>query len=362
METSFGPSHGVSGKKFTISFRRGWSAAPANPLLCIVSHAVSREGNKQRQRILPVLPPQTGRALFLPLLGPAVSGSRWLPIGRPSGTAAWTSVYRDLARWVVIAVPIGIVAGLGAALFYYLINLLTGTLLVQLAGLTLPSEGTSTLSQLTWSSLLSPDPHRPRAFGHGRARSGGDRLGRRSRGGGSRNRRDHPAFHGSAGKVRLRVPILKTIASAITLGTGGSGGREGPVSQIGGGFGSMWSDLVRLGARDRRIALATGMGAGIGAIFRAPLGGAVYSAEILYTGDFEPEVFVPRSSRRWWRTPSTPPFSASTPSSRLRPRSRATRSTPARLPLLRPPGNRLRCCRNFLRSDVPSNRRVVRIA
>ncbi len=101
------------------------------------------------------------------------------------------------------------------------------------------------------------------------------------------------AFHKTAGKVRVRVPILKTIASAITLGTGGSGGREGPVSQIGGGFGSIWSDLFRLGARDRRIALATGMGAGIGAIFRAPLGGAVYSAEILYTGDFEPEVFVP---------------------------------------------------------------------
>ena len=101
------------------------------------------------------------------------------------------------------------------------------------------------------------------------------------------------SFHRQAGKVRLRVPILKTITSAVTLGTGGSGGREGPVSQIGGSFGSLWATLVGLSDRDRRIALASGMGAGIGAIFRAPLGGAVYAAEILYTGDFEPEVFVP---------------------------------------------------------------------
>ncbi len=101
------------------------------------------------------------------------------------------------------------------------------------------------------------------------------------------------SFHRQAGKIRLRVPLLKTITSAVTLGTGGSGGREGPVSQIGGGFGSLWASLVGLSDRERRIALASGMGAGIGAIFRAPLGGAVYAAEILYMGDFEPEVFVP---------------------------------------------------------------------
>lgn len=202
-------------------------------------------------------------------------------------------MYRDLGRWAVIAVPIGIIAGLGAALFYYLINLFTGALLVQLAGLTLPSEGTSTLSQLAWSSsfpriLLVPvllivgglmvgvivRAAAPEVAGHGT-----DATIR--------------SFHRKAGRVRVRVPILKTLASAITLGTGGSGGREGPVSQIGGGFGSLWSDVFGLGDRDRRIALATGMGAGIGAIFRAPLGGAVYAAEILYTGDFEPEVFVP---------------------------------------------------------------------
>ncbi len=154
-------------------------------------------------------------------------------------------------------------------------------------------EGTSSVSQLAWSSsfprvLLVPLvmvfgaflvgaiawAYAPEIAGHGT-----DATIR--------------AFHRGAGRIRARVPILKTIASALTLGTGGSGGREGPVSQIGGGFGSLWADVMQLGDRDRRVALATGMGAGIGAIFRAPLGGAVYSAEILYTADFEPEVFVP---------------------------------------------------------------------
>ncbi|MCI4326017.1 MAG: chloride channel protein [Thermoplasmata archaeon] len=184
-------------------------------------------------------------------------------------------------------------AGFGAVLFYYLIDFVTGSLLVDVAGLTLPSEGTAIASQLTWSSSFPRILLVPVLLGLGGLAVGliSSRLAPEVAGHGTDA--TIRAFHHNDGKVRIRVPILKTIASAITLGTGGSGGREGPVSQIGGGFGSLWADLVKLGDRDRRIALATGMGAGIGAIFRAPLGGAVYSAEILYTGDFEPEVFVP---------------------------------------------------------------------
>jgi chloride channel protein, CIC family len=193
----------------------------------------------------------------------------------------------------VIAVPIGVVAGLGAALFYYLINLFTEALLVRLAGLTLPSEGTSAISQLTWSSSFPRILLVPALLVIGGLAVGIIIRGAAPEVAGHGTDATIRSFHKNAGKVRVRVPILKTLASAITLGTGGSGGREGPVSQIGGGFGSIWSDVFRLGDRDRRIALATGMGAGIGAIFRAPLGGAVYSAEILYMGDFEPEVFVP---------------------------------------------------------------------
>jgi CIC family chloride channel protein len=102
------------------------------------------------------------------------------------------------------------------------------------------------------------------------------------------------AFHNKRGDIRGRIPIVKTIASAITLGTGGSAGREGPIAQIGAGFGSFLGGLLKLPARDRRIMLAAGMGAGVGAIFRAPLAGAVFAGEILYReADIESDAVVP---------------------------------------------------------------------
>ena len=102
------------------------------------------------------------------------------------------------------------------------------------------------------------------------------------------------AFHNKRGIIPLRIPIVKTIASAITLGTGGSAGREGPIAQIGAGFGSYLAQRLKLSAHDRRIMLAIGMGAGIGAIFRAPLAGAIFAGEILYReADIESEVIIP---------------------------------------------------------------------
>jgi CIC family chloride channel protein len=102
------------------------------------------------------------------------------------------------------------------------------------------------------------------------------------------------AFHQKRGLIRARIPIVKMLTSAITIGTGGSGGREGPIAQIGAGFGSFLATQLNLSARDRRIMLAAGMGAGVGAIFRAPLAGALFSAEILYRdADLESDVIVP---------------------------------------------------------------------
>ena len=89
------------------------------------------------------------------------------------------------------------------------------------------------------------------------------------------------AYHFKGGAIRPRVPLVKIVASAITLGTGGSGGREGPIAQIGAGFGSCLGGLLRLRPAERRLLMAAGMGAGIAAIFRAPLAGALFAAEVL---------------------------------------------------------------------------------
>ncbi len=102
------------------------------------------------------------------------------------------------------------------------------------------------------------------------------------------------AYHQHQGYMRPQVPVVKIIASALTIGSGGSGGREGPIAQIGAGFGSALAGMLRLRSAERRILLAAGMGAGIGAIFRAPVAGALFAAEVLYASpEFEPEVILP---------------------------------------------------------------------
>ena len=185
---------------------------------------------------------------------------------------------------------IGIIAGVGSILFYQLINWATWLFLGQGAGYIPPVPGGEGLTAITpiarpWiipliCSLggliggLIVFKFAPEAEGHGTDAA-------------------INSFHNKQGFIRRRIPLVKMIASAITIGSGGSAGREGPVALIGAGFGSVIADVFKLDAHDRRIALAIGIGAGIGSIFKAPLGGALISAEILYRRDFESEALLP---------------------------------------------------------------------
>lgn len=102
------------------------------------------------------------------------------------------------------------------------------------------------------------------------------------------------AFHAKEGRISGKVPIIKIIASALTIGSGGSGGREGPIAQVGAGFGSYLATRLGLGAHERRLMLASGMGAGVGSIFHAPLAGALFAAEIFYSeAEIESEALIP---------------------------------------------------------------------
>jgi CIC family chloride channel protein len=102
------------------------------------------------------------------------------------------------------------------------------------------------------------------------------------------------AFHFGGGMIRTRVPIIKTIASIITIGTGGSAGQEGPIAQIGAGFGSWLARLLRLSPSERRLLVLAGAAGGVGAIFRAPLGGALFAGEVLYSSTaFESAALLP---------------------------------------------------------------------
>lgn len=101
------------------------------------------------------------------------------------------------------------------------------------------------------------------------------------------------ALHTKGGKIRARIPFVKGLASSITLGSGGSGGTEGPVAQISSGLASALGGFFKLSDSDRRLFVISGMAAGIGSIFKIPLGAAVFSSEVLYRRDFEVRALVP---------------------------------------------------------------------
>ena len=195
-----------------------------------------------------------------------------------------------LRKWVVLGALIGLVGGLGAIAFYTALELATRFFLGFLGGYTPPSpagEGGLPMSGFArpWAlplvvalggliSGIIVFRFAPEAEGHGTDAA-------------------IAAYHHNPRGIRGRIPLVKLVASAITIGSGGSGGREGPTAQISAGFGSFLGRTLDLDARDARIAVAVGMAAGIGAIFRAPLGGAVLGAELLYRDDVESDALVP---------------------------------------------------------------------
>ena len=86
------------------------------------------------------------------------------------------------------------------------------------------------------------------------------------------------------GKIRPKVSIVKSFASAITIGSGGSVGREGPIVQIGASFGSTLGQLFRLKPGEVIVLVGAGVAGGIGATFNAPIGGIMFALELILPG------------------------------------------------------------------------------
>jgi len=211
--------------------------------------------------------------------------STQLRIGRWLTSATYTR------KWLVLGTVIGIIAGLGAVVFYEALRLATYVFLQVLAGYRVPlpvSEGGRAASAhfaRPWAIPLIACAGAlagailvfavaPEAEGHGTDAA-------------------IAAVHHNPRGVRLRTVFVKIVASALTIGSGGSGGREGPTGQISAGFGSFLARFLDLSPSDARITVASGIGSGIGSIFGAPLGGAVLATEILYRDDFEVEALLP---------------------------------------------------------------------
>ena len=93
--------------------------------------------------------------------------------------------------------------------------------------------------------------------------------------------------------IRARVVPIKTLASAITLGSGGSAGREGPAALISAGIGSLYATWRGRTEEERRLLLLIGAAAGLSAIFRSPIGAAIFAVEVLYRGmDIEARALI----------------------------------------------------------------------
>lgn len=89
------------------------------------------------------------------------------------------------------------------------------------------------------------------------------------------------AVAAKGGRIRGRVALVKTFASAVCIGSGGSTGREGPIVQIGASIGSATGQLLKVPLARRRMLVACGAAAGIAATFNAPLAGVLFAQEII---------------------------------------------------------------------------------
>ena len=104
------------------------------------------------------------------------------------------------------------------------------------------------------------------------------------------------SYHDHRGDINMRPFWWKLLAAVTTVSSGGSAAMEGPSIYGGGAIGSwLWTKLRRFGleSRDRRIMLISGAGAGMAAVFRAPLTGLVFALEMPYKDDLAHEALLP---------------------------------------------------------------------
>ncbi len=94
------------------------------------------------------------------------------------------------------------------------------------------------------------------------------------------------------GRMRPRVVLVKSVASALSIGSGASVGREGPIVQIGSGIGSSMGQFLRLSTWQTITLVAAGAGAGIAATFNTPLGAVMFAVEMLLP-EVSPRTFLP---------------------------------------------------------------------
>ena len=213
--------------------------------------------------------------------------------GTPQVVRLVTARWGRQQRLIVDAALLGVAGALAAQLFTYLLRGATWLFLAQIAGYRppgLPDEGGVLQEVLGPQGLWLV----PVATGLGGLIVGVliQRLAPETEGHGT-DTVVH-AFHRADGALRPRVTPVKLLASAITIGSGGSAGREGPIALAAAGVGSWYATVTGRTSADRRLLLLVGTAAGIAAIFRSPVGAALFAIEVLYVDmEFESAALLP---------------------------------------------------------------------
>ncbi len=187
----------------------------------------------------------------------------------------------DIKDLLILAILVGVIAGGVSLLFYYSLEYLNKLLFIDLIGLDPAINHVEkwyyipivvTLGGFVAGILVYT--FAPEAEGHGTDAVIG-------------------SFHRRGGYVLLKVPVIKFVASLATIGFGGSAGREGPMAQVGSGVASVIARVLGAPINIQRLALTIGTAAGLGAIFKAPVGAAIFAIEVLYMRDFESDGLIP---------------------------------------------------------------------
>ena len=172
----------------------------------------------------------------------------------------------------VLAVVVGLTGGFGAVGFRHLINFF------QTLAYGSPDELLHVVADLPWYHILCIP-----AIGGVVVGPLVYFLAREAKGHGVPEVMEAVALRG--GVIRKRIVLIKSLASAICIGTGGSVGREGPIVQIGSAIGSSLGQILNVSADRMRTLVGCGAAAGIAATFNAPIAGSMFALEVIL-GEF----------------------------------------------------------------------------